>query len=114
MRVQVLGLFGFGSLFLTVAAIKYPEVRRDESILDTYYGVQVKDPYRWLEDPHSQEVEDFVNAQNKLTADYVDQPIRKQIQERLIDAYNYARSSVPEKQGSRYFFYQNSGTQNQE
>lgn len=94
--------------------IEYPKVRRDETVVDTYYGVNVQDPYRWLEDPDSEEVKQFITAQNKLTSDYVDLPIRAEIHQKLSEAIDYERYKVPQKQGPRYFFYKNTGRQNQD
>lgn len=96
------------------AKIEYPQVRRDDSVVDSYYGVQIKDPYRWLENPDSEEVKKFVHSQNEVTRSYVDQPIRSEILKTLTTAYDYTRYKVPEKHGSSYYFYKNTGTQNQE
>jgi len=102
---------------------QYPEVRRDESVVDDYYGVKVKDPYRWLEVPDSNEVKQFIEAQNKVTDDYINQageklgrshPVRGEILKTLTEAYSYEKYTIPEREGSRYFFYKNTGLQNQD
>lgn len=36
---------------------EYPQVRRDESIVEELHGTQVADPYRWLEDPDAPETQ---------------------------------------------------------
>ena len=52
--------------------IEYPKTRRVDHV-DTYFGVKVADPYRWLEDDvrHDSEVADWVAAENKVTARYL-------------------------------------------
>ena len=52
-------------------ADEYPAVRRDEDIVEDHYGQQVPDPYRWLEDPDSNETAQFVKDQNAVTMPYL-------------------------------------------
>ncbi len=81
---------------------------------DNYHGVQVADPYRWLEDANSVETGAWVAAQNKLTQSYLAQiPRRDAIRARLTKLWNYERFSVPFKEGGRYFYSRNDGLQNQ-
>jgi prolyl oligopeptidase len=90
----------------------YPPARRD-SVVDNYHGVNVPDPYRWLEDPDSNETIDWVNQQNELTNSFLDTPARVKIKKRLTGLLDYARYSSPIKKGNRYFFSKNDGLQNQ-
>ena len=65
-------------------SITYPETRMGD-VVDTYFGVEVPDPYRWLEDDLSNETADWVKAQNEVTARYLMQiPYRAELKERLI------------------------------
>ena len=91
----------------------YPQARRD-SIVDVYHGIEVLDPYRWLEDADAPETQSWVAKQNKLTSDFLAAvPVREKIKTRLTDLLNYPRYSTPYKQGGRYFFWMNDGLQNQ-
>ena len=50
---------------------QYPEVRRDDSVVDNYHGTSIADPYRSLEDPDAKETQEFVEAQNDLSVPYI-------------------------------------------
>lgn len=81
---------------------------------DTYFGKQVQDPYRWLEDDLSDETANWVQAQNKVTNGYLDKiPFRDAIQKRLSQLWNYEKYSAPYKEGDYTYFYKNDGLQNQ-
>lgn len=91
----------------------YPETRKD-SVVNNYFGTQVPDPYRWLENDTSEETKNWVVAQNKVTFSYLNAiPFKQKIVDRLTEIYNYERYSAPFKQGTRYFYYKNNGLQNQ-
>ncbi|XP_067008331.2 prolyl endopeptidase isoform X2 [Anabrus simplex] len=93
---------------------KYPVPRRDETVVDDYHGMKISDPYRWLEDPDSPETAKFVDEQNAVTRPYLECcPVRAEINSRLTQLWNYPKYSCPNRRGSRYFFYMNSGLQNQ-
>lgn len=97
---------------LTVEPERYPQVRRDATVVDVLHGVQIADPYRWLEDPDSEETQAFVEAQNKLTKEVLAQCDSKDaFQELFTKLYDYAKFSSPFKQGGRYYYYHNSGLQ---
>ncbi len=104
----------------TVAAkdslmLEYPETRR-EDVVDDYHGTHVPDPYRWLEQDvrESQEVADWVAAENKVARAYLDAiPARTKIEERLRELWNYERLSAPSVENGKYFYFKNDGLQNQ-
>lgn len=50
--------------------IVYPQVRRTDFSYEQH-GTTVADHYRWLEDPHGKETEAFIDAQNELSAEYM-------------------------------------------
>ena len=94
-------------------AFVYPSSRQVDQV-DDYHGIQVQDPYRWLEDPDSEETKAWVEAQNKVTFGYLSEiPVREPIRERLTQLWNYERYGIPFKQENRYFYFKNDGLQNQ-
>jgi len=91
----------------------YPETKKDNTS-DVYYGTEVNDPYRWLEDDYSKETMDWVTRQNKFTQAYLGEiSNREVIKERLTELWNYERYSVPFTKGGKTYYYKNDGTQNQ-
>ncbi len=91
----------------------YPAARRDPRP-DTYFGTQVPDPYRWLEDADSAETTAWVRAENEVTFAYLDQiPFRTKLRERLTQLWNYERYGVPSQEGDLLIFSKNDGLQNQ-
>eukprot|EP00882_Tetradesmus_deserticola_P019405 GHRQ01020886.1.p1 GENE.GHRQ01020886.1~~GHRQ01020886.1.p1 ORF type:complete len:455 (+),score=131.29 GHRQ01020886.1:102-1466(+) len=99
---------------LTVLPSEYPEVLRDPSVVEELHGSKVADPYRWLEDPDSPETQAFVEAQNKLTAKVLEQcTTRDQFKSLFTALYDYPKYGTPFKRGDRYYYYYNSGLQQQ-
>lgn len=91
----------------------YPQTKKSDQA-DNYFGTQVADPYRWLEDDNSEETKQWVDAQNKVTFDYLATiPYREKIRQRLENIWNYPKYSAPFRAGENYFFYKNDGLQNQ-
>jgi prolyl oligopeptidase len=95
------------------AQFNYPPTKKVEQT-DNYFGTIVEDPYRWLENDKSDETKAWVDAQNKVTFDYLEKiPFRDKIKERLTKIWNYPKYSTPFKEGDKYYFYKNDGLQNQ-
>ena len=91
----------------------YPETKKTETI-DTYFGTEINDPYRWLEDDKSTETASWVKEENKVTFDYLSKiPFRNKIKERMEKLWNYEKISAPFKEGDYTYFYKNNGLQNQ-
>ena len=91
---------------------QYPLTEKSDHV-DTYHGVDVPDPYRWLEDDMSDETADWVTAQNEVTFGFLDQiPFRPQLKDRLETLLDYERISAPFKEGDYEYFYKNDGLQN--
>ncbi len=96
-----------------VTPVKYPSTAK-MGVTDTYFGTQVEDPYRWLEDDRSPDTEKWVNRQNNTTFQYLDQiPFRSQLKKRLEALWNYEKLGSPFKEGDYTYFYKNNGLQNQ-
>ncbi|XP_055512409.1 prolyl endopeptidase-like [Leucoraja erinacea] len=93
---------------------QYPKPEMDLSRVDDYHGVKVPDPYVWLEDPNSEPTKAFVEAQNQLTMPFLEScRVRKRLQERMTELFDYPKYSCPCRKGKRYFYFHNSGLQNQ-
>ena len=93
--------------------IKYPETKKVNQV-DDYFGTKVADPYRWLEDDNSAETKEWVEAENKITHQYLSSiPFHDKVKKRLEEMWNYAKYSSPFKEGDYYYFYKNDGLQNQ-
>ena len=93
--------------------ITYPDTRKVDTA-DDYHGTKIADPYRWLEDDHSAETKAWVDAENKVTQDYLSQiPFRAGIRQRLEELWNYPKNGAPVKHGGYYYYFRNDGLQNQ-
>ena len=93
--------------------VKYPVTAKVDTV-DTYFGTEVKDPYRWLEDDRSPETEAWVKEQNKTTFGYLEHiPFRTDLKNRLEKLWNYEKLGSPFKKGDYTYFYKNDGLQNQ-
>ena len=92
----------------------YPEAFRDETVVDDYFGTKVADPYRWLENDTSAETNAWVEAERKVTNDYLSHiPFREALKERLTQIVNYERYGMPSKEHGRFIYSKNDGLQNQ-
>ncbi|HET8886144.1 MAG TPA: prolyl oligopeptidase family serine peptidase, partial [Salinimicrobium sp.] len=97
----------------TTTPLKYPETKKVDTVT-TYFGTEVKDPYRWLEDDRSKETEDWVKAQNAVTFNYLEQiPFRNELKNRLTKIWNYEKIGAPSKEGDYFYFSKNDGLQDQ-
>ena len=93
--------------------VDYPDTKKADTVTN-YFGTDVKDPYRWLEDDKSAETEAWVKAENKATHSYLDNiPYRKALKQRLEKLWNYEKIGAPFKEGEYTYFYKNDGLQNQ-
>lgn len=92
---------------------RYPDTKKIQHT-DDYFGTNVSDPYRWLEDDMSDDTKAWVTAQNDVTNAYLAQiPFRNKIRDRLTTLWNYEKFGAPFKEGGYTYFYKNNGLQNQ-
>ena len=97
----------------TTSSLKYPVTKKVNQV-DVYHGTSIADPYRWLENDTAQDVKAWVDAENKVTFDYLNKiPFRQKIKNRLTEILNYEKYSAPTKVGEYYIFSKNDGLQNQ-
>jgi len=93
--------------------VNYPETKKIDTVTN-YFGIDVKDPYRWLEDDRSDETEAWVKAQNVSTYGYLDKiPYREELKQRLEKLWNYEKLGSPFIEGDYTYFFKNDGLQNQ-
>ncbi len=117
MMTKLLILFAI-SVFFTISIsaqmkIEYPPTKTVDQT-DDYHGTKVADPYRWLEDDNSAETKAWVEAENKVTFNYLNRiPERAKLKARMTELWNYEKYTAPAKQGGKYFYYKNNGLQNQ-
>ncbi|MBL6446820.1 S9 family peptidase [Fulvivirga sp. 29W222] len=95
------------------SSLPYPETAKVDTV-DVYFGMEVPDPYRWLEDDRSEQTAQWVKAQNNVTFSYLNNiPFKNKVKQRLEELFNYERLYAPAKHGEYYYFYKNDGLQNQ-
>lgn len=107
------------------SAFKYPNARREEDVHDIFFNKQVnqvfylkfqltsrefqiKDPFRYLENPDSKETIKFVDEQNDLTLPLLrDGDSWNQINKKLTKLWNFPKYTCASKRGSKYFYSHN-------
>lgn len=95
-----------------VAVGNYPQTRKVDTV-DTYFGVEVPDPYRWLENDTTKATAAWVASENEVTFGYLKNiAFRDAIRKRLDAVQNYERLSAPHREGDYYYYSKNSGLQN--
>lgn len=109
--IFLLVLLAFTSIYSQ--QIQYPATKKVDQT-DDYHGTKISDPYRWLEENNSKETAEWVEAQNKVTQEYLSRiPFRDALKQRLTELWNYERYSAPSKHGEYYTFFKNDGLQEQ-
>jgi len=106
-------VFTISVSFQSMAQQTYPLTKKIV-ITDEYHGSKVEDPYRWLENDNSEETKAWVKEQNKVSFEYLEKlPTRNAFKKRIEEVSNYEKLTSPFKKGEWFYFYKNSGLQNQ-
>ena len=93
--------------------LNYPKTIK-KAVIDTLFGTEIIDNYRWMEDDRSEETESWVKAENEVSFNYLSEiPFREQLKRRLTELWNYEKLSAPFIEGDYTYFYKNDGLQNQ-
>lgn len=94
--------------------LTYPEAPKDATV-DEYFGTKVADPYRPLENDTAAATVAWVEAENRVTNDYLSKiPFREDIRKRLTDLANYKKIGTPWLgYDNKYYYSANDGLQNQ-
>ena len=116
MRLLTIALALFLSMSRAVA--KPPVETRKDDVVDHLHGVDVSDPYRWLENSDAPEVQRWTEAQNAATRRVLDRvPGRGALEKRFWELYEIGSVGVPVSRPAgktrRYFYTRRDGKQNQ-
>lgn len=84
-----------------------PPPTRTEDFKEVLHGVEIPDPYRWLEDQKSPETRRWIDAQNQYSHGLLDGlPARESIRWRLSELLRVDRTNLPfDERGGRYLLY---------
>ena len=87
------------------AKVPAPPPTRQDNVRETIHGVEIIDPYRWLEDQQSEETRNWVAAENAYTHSLLDGlPMRPTAYQRLLQMSNHDSQGAPYKENGYYFF----------
>ena len=98
-----------------LTAPDYPETRTGD-VVETIFGEEVADPYRWLENDvrTDKEVADWVASENAVTDAFLAKlPGRDTLKKRVTQLTDYERFGLPTEKSGHYFYTRNDGLQNQ-
>uniref|UniRef100_A0A0K0F247 Prolyl endopeptidase n=1 Tax=Strongyloides venezuelensis TaxID=75913 RepID=A0A0K0F247_STRVS len=92
---------------------EYPLMKKDTNAVETIHGIQISDPYRYLEDPFNVETISFVNKLNVIAEGVFEKSkIRDTMLKKLTEYINYEKYGVFTKFGDFYYYSYNTGLQN--
>ena len=85
-------------------ALRAPATRQD-NVKEVIHGVEIVDPYRWLEDQDGRETKAWVAAENAYTHSILDGlPVRAGVRKRLTEMLHHDTMGAPIQEGGYYFF----------
>src|SRR3990172_9737761 len=91
----------------------YPR-SRTERVVETLHGIEIVDPYRWLENSASPEVGQWIDDQNRLTETALHgRPARRTIEERLEELLAVGMLTTPAVRDRHYFYLKREWMQKQ-
>ena len=97
----------------TATKIDYP-ITEKKVVVDSYFEINIEDPYRWLENDLSSETMKWVDTQNDVTFDYLNSiPYKNKLKDKLTKIWNYEKQTSPYHEGDYLYYYKNDGLQNQ-
>lgn len=81
-------------------------ITKEQSVVDTFYNKYIiSDNYRWLENTHSKDVEEWINQQKNVCKAYLDKAVFNSESYKSIDKYSYVKYHNPQRHGNYYFTY---------
>jgi len=103
-RIVGFGILLAGTVAAAGPAAGPPETKKDGT-RETVQGVEITDPYRWLEDQDAPETRAWIDAQNAYTKRVLDQaPGRAGLEKRIAELLKVDIITTPTEKGGRYFF----------
>ena len=104
----------FSIIFLASCTMDKPDVNppitEQDDLVETLHGVEVADPYRWLEDFTSDRAATWEQLQNNYTAQFIQQTkLKRAIKNDLEEIWDGESISTPYVQNGNTFYYYNEG-----
>lgn len=101
------------SSFTCFSQQNYPVTKKIDH-QDEYFGANVNDPYRWLEDDRADDTKDWVKREVEFTKSYLGNiSFLEEIKNQLREKWNYEKISAPFEEGDYVYYYKNDGLQAQ-
>ncbi len=103
--IETVGLASGGARSIDTSWIEYPPAKRVDQV-DVYHGVEVPDPYRWLEDEDSDETKAWLAAQEGIAETFFEElPERSEAQAYLEENWIEEVAGIPVRKGDKTFFW---------